>query len=166
LHSDIIESLAASGDLTKPRKDCGLTWAVGFFHIQVAKKSYQCPHCPKGSCPREVSPKHIKDGLAHTMMWFEDGGRPLKYVGKVRDSGTVDGGRWADNANWWIQHNNKGSQIFNINNSNEIYSFHPGGANFAYGDGSVRFHDQMISAEAFVSLFTRAGADSVDAKEF
>jgi prepilin-type N-terminal cleavage/methylation domain-containing protein/prepilin-type processing-associated H-X9-DG protein len=166
LHKDVMKELVASGELTKPRNDGGLTWAVGFFHIQVAKKSYQCPNCSKGTCPKQVAAKHIKDGLSHTMMWFEDGGRPLCYVGNSRVSGTVDGARWADNANWWIEHDNNGTQVFNVDNSNEIYSFHKGGCNFLYGDGSVRFHVNAIDPETFVSLFTRAAGDTPDTSAF
>ena len=44
---------------------------------------------------------------------------------------------------------------------NEIYSFHPDGANFLYGDGGVHFHADSMHPETFVSLFTRAGGDIV-----
>jgi prepilin-type N-terminal cleavage/methylation domain-containing protein/prepilin-type processing-associated H-X9-DG protein len=161
--NDVMSKLNSVGALKQTRKDGGSDWAVGFFHIQVAKTSYQCPNCKKGACPKQVSMKNVKDGLSHTMMWFEDGGRPLNYVGKTLNSGTVAGARWADNANWWIQHDTcgDGAQIFNCNNNNEIYSFHRSGCNFLYGDGSVRFHPNTIDAETFVSLFTRAAGDSV-----
>ena len=39
--------------------------------------------------------------------------------------------------------------------------FHPGGAMFLYGDGSVHFHSESMNPETFVSLFTRAGGDIV-----
>ena len=38
-------------------------------------------------------------------------------------------------------------------------SNHPGGVNFLLGDGSVRFHDDSIHPETFISLFTRCGRD-------
>jgi prepilin-type N-terminal cleavage/methylation domain-containing protein/prepilin-type processing-associated H-X9-DG protein len=163
---DVMSTLTSLGELKRPRGDGGQTWAVGFFHIQVAHTSYQCPNCKKGTCPKRVSVKNIKDGLSHTMMWFEDGGRPLKYVGTSLSSGTVSGARWADNANWWIEHTVCGSQVFNCTNSNEIYSFHKGGCNFLYGDGAVRFHVNTIDAETFVSLFTRADGVAPDATVF
>ncbi|MCI0462099.1 MAG: DUF1559 domain-containing protein, partial [Gemmataceae bacterium] len=54
-------------------------------------------------------------------------------------------------------------QLFNppYGTVSEIYSFHTGGANFLLGDGSVRFIQQDIAAEVFVSLFTRAAGDIV-----
>lgn len=47
----------------------------------------------------------------------------------------------------------------NCHNNNEIYSFHPGGCQFLYGDGAVRFVTEDIAADTFVSLFTRDDGD-------
>jgi prepilin-type processing-associated H-X9-DG protein len=49
-----------------------------------------------------------------------------------------------------------------INCTNRLgrpYSQHPLGINIAYLDGSVRFHNQAIAPEAFVSLLTMAGGE-------
>jgi prepilin-type processing-associated H-X9-DG protein len=51
--------------------------------------------------------------------------------------------------------------LINCTNSNECFSFHPGGANFLYGDASVRFHNQRINIDTYFSLFTRAAKDSL-----
>jgi prepilin-type processing-associated H-X9-DG protein len=53
--------------------------------------------------------------------------------------------------------------MVNCSNNNEIYSFHPNGANFLYGDASVHFHAETIAAETFVSLFTPACRDVASA---
>jgi prepilin-type processing-associated H-X9-DG protein len=98
-------------------------------------------------------------------MWFEDGGRPLEFIGSghVLGSNTVSGSRWACYENYWVIEEacGGGSQLFNCHNHNEIYSFHPGGCNFLYGDTSVRFLSDTIDADAFVSLFTRASGDFI-----
>ena len=48
-----------------------------------------------------------------------------------------------------------------INNSNEwghcFYSFHDGGANFAFADGSVQFFSESIDLHVLATLVTRAG---------
>ena len=51
------------------------------------------------------------------------------------------------------------TSIMNCTNHDEIYSFHPGCANFLYGDGSVHFHTESLDAETFTCLFTRAAED-------
>lgn len=52
-----------------------------------------------------------------------------------------------------------------INNSNEwghcFYSFHTGGANFAFADGSVRLLAENINLKLLVGLVTRAGGEPV-----
>ncbi len=109
----------------------------------------------------------VQDGLSNTFMLFEDAGRPMKYLenGRRGDPDAspkepMSGAAWADDdAEFWIHHTCNGSQVINCTNNNEIYSFHPGGANFLYGDGSVHFHAENMDVETFVSLFTRAAGD-------
>ncbi len=55
--------------------------------------------------------------------------------------------------------------MINCSNRNEIYSFHPSGANFLYGDGSVRFHSETLDSEVFASLYTRAAGDTASVRE-
>jgi prepilin-type processing-associated H-X9-DG protein len=99
------------------------------------------------------------------MMWFEDGGRPLEFIGPRHATGTlaVNGSRWACFENYWVIADScgDGSQLFDCHNNNEIYSFHSGGCNFLYGDNAVRFHLDTMNADVFVSLFTRAAGDSI-----
>lgn len=108
----------------------------------------------------------VSDGLSNTFMLFEDGGRPEKWVGHQRGNPDVapmepiSGARWADDeSEFWVTHLCGTWQIINCTNANEIYSFHPGGCNFLYGDGSVHFHSEQLAPEPFVSLFTRAADD-------
>ncbi len=112
----------------------------------------------------------VRDGLSNTFMFFECGGRPLKYLENGRRGDPlatpkepISGAEWAsDEAEFWIHEVcGQGTRLFNCSNRNEIYSFHPGGANFLYGDGSVHFQSETMRTETFVSLFTRAGGDVV-----
>jgi prepilin-type N-terminal cleavage/methylation domain-containing protein/prepilin-type processing-associated H-X9-DG protein len=104
----------------------------------------------------------VRDGLSNTFMLFEDASRPIEYVeGKATGRTNVTGAEWANReAEFWI-HLLCGPRIINCSNNNEIYSFHPGGANFLYGDASVHFQPETIDPETFVSLFTRAAQDLV-----
>jgi prepilin-type N-terminal cleavage/methylation domain-containing protein/prepilin-type processing-associated H-X9-DG protein len=45
--------------------------------------------------------------------------------------------------------------------SSEAYSFHTGGANFAFGDGSVKFISDSIAIQDFARLVTREAAEII-----
>jgi prepilin-type N-terminal cleavage/methylation domain-containing protein/prepilin-type processing-associated H-X9-DG protein len=49
----------------------------------------------------------------------------------------------------------------NTDPGGQIYSFHPGGANAVYADGSVHFLPQSIAPAVLASLVTRAAGDTV-----
>jgi prepilin-type N-terminal cleavage/methylation domain-containing protein/prepilin-type processing-associated H-X9-DG protein len=53
----------------------------------------------------------------------------------------------------------------NMCSYNHIWSFHPGGANFTFGDGSVRFLPYSAS-QILIPLSTRAGGEVVDLSQF
>ena len=104
-------------------------------------------------------------------MLFEDAGRPLHFVNGARDLVTPvisrtnggGGGGWADPDSyfvWGFSSSCGATTVMNCSNWDEIYAFHPGGANFLYGDGSVHFHGEDLNNELFVTLFTRAAGDT------
>jgi len=56
--------------------------------------------------------------------------------------------------------NPSGPPVFiNGNNQGKVFSFHPGGANAVYADGSVHFLPTSLSATAFVALCTAFGGE-------
>jgi prepilin-type N-terminal cleavage/methylation domain-containing protein/prepilin-type processing-associated H-X9-DG protein len=107
----------------------------------------------------------ILDGLSQTFLLFEDAGRPDFYQGgQFQGSFPAGNERWTDPANKiTVQVICDGTRTINCNNGNEIFSFHPQGANFLFGDGSVHFVKQSIAPRAFAALFTRAGGEIVPA---
>ena len=118
---------------------------------------------PLADCAPANPTAAVRDGLSNTFMLFEDAGRPIEYRdGKLTGRTDVEGDEWASRkAPFWIHFVCSDSPIINCTNNNEIYSFHPTGANFLYGDGSVHFHPETIDSETLVSLFTRAAGDAV-----
>ncbi|WP_406697452.1 DUF1559 domain-containing protein [Singulisphaera sp. Ch08] len=50
--------------------------------------------------------------------------------------------------------------------SGEAYGFHPGGANFVFGDGSVKFVKETVSIRIFANLVTRAGGEIISADQY
>jgi prepilin-type N-terminal cleavage/methylation domain-containing protein/prepilin-type processing-associated H-X9-DG protein len=124
--------------------------------------------------PVKTKLAEVTDGTSHTWMFFESAGRPDSWRNTSIDpGGYVTGSGWADlDSYYWVH--NVGSdtsnppkwtcgteQMMNCHNNNEIYSFHSGGCNFLYGDGSVRFVSENISGDAFMALFTRDEDDIV-----
>jgi len=111
----------------------------------------------------------IRDGTSHTSVIAEDAGRPsLWRAGRqINTGGQTDGG-WADHDNEYITHgfttdgaSNPGPCHTNCTNNNEVYSFHTGGANHVFADGSVHFLRASMDIRLFVRFLTRSGNDVV-----
>jgi prepilin-type N-terminal cleavage/methylation domain-containing protein len=111
--------------------------------------------------PKARKRSAIKDGLSKTILLYESAGRPLGYTDRqANGTTTVSGARWADVESYFSVHDQRGGQMMNLHNNNEIYSFHHGICMFLIGDASVRPIEEMIDPETFVSLIT-ASADDV-----
>jgi prepilin-type N-terminal cleavage/methylation domain-containing protein/prepilin-type processing-associated H-X9-DG protein len=119
---------------------------------------------------KSLTIESVSDGLSNTMMFFECSTRPFVY-GQHRifinpPSSTMErsasSAEWASSmASFDIQEvcGAGGMQLMNCTNKEEIYSFHVGGANFLFGDGAVRFIQESIHPEQFISLFTATAGD-------
>ena len=110
----------------------------------------------------------IRDGTSNTMAICEDAGRPELWRAGKKVSGTVSGAGWANRDNEYITHgySNDGASTpgpcaVNCTNSNEIYSFHSGGANILLCDGSVRFLTPSVPMRVVGALITRAGGETI-----
>ena len=129
----------------------------------------------------------IADGTSNTILFAEDAGREDVYrMGKLVAAAQTNkalsncararGGAWATNDNPY----EIGQRIewcagtagsipstipMKINASNEwgfmFYSFHTGGANVVYADGSVRFLRDSTALATLVGLSTRSGGEVV-----
>ncbi len=54
----------------------------------------------------------------------------------------------------------------NAGNNDEIFSFHPGGANMLFGDGSVRFMKETTAILVIRSLVTPAGGEVISSDQY
>jgi len=120
---------------------------------------------PDKSDRRVVRARRVTDGLTHTWMWFESAGKPYIYRQGVyleESASSNSKFRWASQQTWMaINDFCGGSQIINCDNVNKPYSFHEGGTNIAYADGSVRFHTDDLDPQLFVARLTMAGEELV-----
>ena len=151
---------------------CGLFSGSAYYATDIKDCAGNVVDRPgqKGHSP----PRYCTDGLSHTIMFSPDEGRPDYYyeganrpdlfAAKNFGATKVTGSSWADPANeWWIGDPCEGARkLMNCDNNNENYAFHVGGALFSFGDGSVRFIQEDVDTNLFVSLNTRAGDEPVD----
>jgi prepilin-type N-terminal cleavage/methylation domain-containing protein/prepilin-type processing-associated H-X9-DG protein len=112
-----------------------------------------------------VTSGHVRDGLAYTWMWLESAGKPLIYRQGtfIEENPSANSRfRWASPETWMAINDFCGSnQIINCDNVSKPYSFHRGGTNIAYADASVRFHEEGMEPQLFVSLLTIAGREII-----
>lgn len=132
----------------------------------------------------------ILDGMSNTILLTEVAGRPLIYfmgqnTGLLAGNSTGWGTRDICKLSGCIP--NDGGNVNNVpnlvggggqygaslpappglmavnitNDSEQPYSFHPGGINVSFGDGSVHYIQQNISLTVFAELCTRAGHEIV-----
>jgi prepilin-type N-terminal cleavage/methylation domain-containing protein/prepilin-type processing-associated H-X9-DG protein len=144
-----------------PRNYCGFIEGAGSASKQrpVEKLTGMLSDMPLTSA-------NVRDGLSQTFMLFEVAGKPNHYshgVYSPNDTIGEDKYRWASGSAYGIIGSNQLvcpiTTLMNCDNYNGIYSFHPGGAVFAFGDGSVDFLRDNIEVDTFVSLFTRNAGD-------
>jgi hypothetical protein len=127
--------------------------------------------------------RKVTDGLSKTFLFYEDAGRPLYFV---RGQETEDAGasavsplsglsngsmapEWSNPSQYFGFGNTTTTgcgltTVMNCTNWDEIYSFHPGGSMFVYGDGSADFITDSIDFDTFVSLITRDAGDIVKSR--
>jgi prepilin-type N-terminal cleavage/methylation domain-containing protein/prepilin-type processing-associated H-X9-DG protein len=128
----------------------------------------------------------VSDGLSNTVHVTESAGRPDLYrAGKLVQKNAVNGGGWCRPASeiWLSGASADGSLVpgpcalnctngedkgpayphpyYGVDGTGQVYSFHPGGANTLFGDGSVRFVNQSVPIHVFANLVTRAGGEPV-----
>ncbi|SIO66236.1 prepilin-type N-terminal cleavage/methylation domain-containing protein/prepilin-type processing-associated H-X9-DG domain-containing protein [Singulisphaera sp. GP187] len=131
----------------------------------------------------------ILDGTSNTLIVSESGSKPIGYNGKrqmyksevngllvdgIIEPVTSGGGAWADQFTYSVIAGAQGRQngirggtcMINCTSNNEIYSFHPGGANALFADGSVHFLKDSLSVPIVAALVTRAGGELLSADSY
>jgi prepilin-type processing-associated H-X9-DG protein len=124
----------------------------------------------------------LSDGTSNTIFMSESGGKPVGYnhqrqiylseVNGLPVDGSIEpvssgGGGWGDMFCYAAlaggRCDNSGQRLgpcmINRTSNNEIYSWHTGGANVLFGDGSVHFLNEGVSATTLIALVTRASGD-------
>ena len=131
----------------------------------------------------------ITDGTSNTLIVSECGSKPIGYNGKRRMylsevnglpvDGIIEpvssgGGAWADQFTYSVIAGAQGREngirggtcMINCTSNNEIYSFHPGGSNGLFADGSVHFLKDTLSVPIVAALVTRAGGEILGGDQY
>lgn len=130
--------------------------------IGVLGKRYNKPACRV---------KDITDGTSKTAIIAEVAGRPDWYeLGTLNPNKTIkEGSGWADpdsgiSVSGYAA---TGSMIvINAKNAAEVYSFHSGGAQFNFADGSARFVSETLDPLVFKAIITRSGNEMLAQGDF
>ncbi len=148
------------------------------------------PHPPgqntRGLLRGNVTPRFasVTDGTSNTIMVSEDAGRPDLYLnGRLIAVGSVipgyhggqpvtqlnegSGAGWADyNSEFYTDGDDSPKEHTNWSSNNEVYSFHPGGANHVFADGSVHFVKKTTAPSVFVALISPSGGEVISADNY
>ena len=113
----------------------------------------------------------VTDGSSQTIMIAECAGRPkLWRRGREIPNDQLSGGPWASRSLLWCRGASPDGTAFfgpcavNCTNNREVYSFHSGGANAVFADGSVHFLKETIGIRTFARLVTYAGSEVVSSQ--
>src|SRR5262245_447853 len=116
----------------------------------------------------------IGDGTTNTMLLAEDAGRPVRWINGVSyPERYTNGAGWGDlfsedgldgipvvtDPSGALKGQDPGNCVINCSNNNETYSFHAGGANHVFADGSVRFIKASIDGSVYAALITANGGE-------
>ncbi len=118
--------------------------------------------------------RDVSDGTVNTVMVGECAGRPKRWqVGRHVPDILQPGGSWSTNTNTIAVLGSTpdgatrvGPCALNCTNAWEVYSFHPGGANMLFADGSVRFLKTGLDIRILARLVTRAGEEVVSGGDY
>jgi prepilin-type N-terminal cleavage/methylation domain-containing protein/prepilin-type processing-associated H-X9-DG protein len=110
----------------------------------------------------------ITDGTSQTLLITESAGRPqLWRAGRLVPDGSLRNAAWVGGTLIFAQGSTPdgatklGPCAINCTNDREVYSFHPGGANAVFADGSVHFLKASLDMRMLARMATRAGGEVV-----
>ncbi len=115
----------------------------------------------------------ITDGTTNTLLLAEDAGKTGHWqLGQFISYGIGDAAWAANSTSIRLRGFDPVTRMYigpcavNCDNNDEIYSFHPGGANVLCADGSVHFLRADVNINIVAALITRAGGEVIASDPF
>jgi prepilin-type N-terminal cleavage/methylation domain-containing protein/prepilin-type processing-associated H-X9-DG protein len=159
----------------KTNKDKTTSAEIGFTNSLVSNVIPWAGEGSKGAMRQNGMTRilEITDGTSNTTLWSEAAGRNMQYYANrspvAYDATSMTGMIWADSDNrltvtgtdpTGTTNFGSGPCAMNCNNlQGDIYSFHTGGANIGFADGSVRFVSQSIDIASLAAMVTKGGGE-------
>jgi prepilin-type N-terminal cleavage/methylation domain-containing protein/prepilin-type processing-associated H-X9-DG protein len=167
-------SVGAAGDYFAPNSVDAYWWSADQY--AAATDEINCAAMSDNYNRRILE---ITDGTSNTLFFSELAGRPLDYILGVQQPNNNQlkfpywWGPWASYNSciyktWSADGTTPGSPTvpspctINCNNSWGVYSFHTGGANAVFVDGSVHFLRVGLDRDVFAGLVTKSGGEVLD----
>jgi prepilin-type N-terminal cleavage/methylation domain-containing protein/prepilin-type processing-associated H-X9-DG protein len=171
---DRIARVTGPPSWTAAPADYGANAGISINQIRQTYLDPETRNSPAG--PTGGALTHVTDGTSNTLLVLECAGRPDQYeMGRFVQSGrnSLEAGWAAHRSSCFLDggsrtppHDNFADCPMNCYNANEAYSFHPGGVNFAFCDGSVRFIRESIEFRVYGRLWTARAGEVVAAGDF
>jgi prepilin-type N-terminal cleavage/methylation domain-containing protein/prepilin-type processing-associated H-X9-DG protein len=136
----------------------------GFFDYRLTQPPATIASVTDGTSNTVVVGEMLPSAAADSNFWFQNGGIHGMTVPLGWNSNTVDPASANCNNNWQAPSAPLGCRFGAA--AKGFVSMHPGGANFAFADGSVRFLKKSISMPTYCALGSRAGGEVVSADAF
>jgi len=136
----------------------------GMFDYRGTQKPPSVASITDGTSNTVVVGEHIPSRAADSNFWFQNGGLAGMTVPLNWNSNTWPAAEGTCNNHWQEPTTPLGCRFGAA--AKNFASFHPGGANFAFGDGSVRFLKSSISMATYCALGSRAGGEVISADSY
>jgi prepilin-type N-terminal cleavage/methylation domain-containing protein/prepilin-type processing-associated H-X9-DG protein len=136
----------------------------GFFDFRGTQKPPTIASVTDGTSNTVLAGEHLPSRSADSNFWFFNGGVHGMTVPLNWNSNTYPAADPRCDSNWQQPSAPLGCRFGAA--AKGFVSLHPGGANFAFADGSVRFVKQSISLVVYVALGSRAGGEVISSDAY
>ncbi|WP_435010263.1 DUF1559 domain-containing protein [Tundrisphaera lichenicola] len=136
----------------------------GFFDYRLTQAPPTIASVTDGTSNTVIVGEMMPSRAADSNFWFQNGGLAGMTVPVGWNSNTVDPSSSNCNNNWQGASAPLGCRFGAA--AKGFVSLHPGGANFAFADGSVHFLKKSINMATYCALGSRNGGEVISADQY
>ena len=136
----------------------------GFFDYRLTQPPPTIASVTDGTSNSVIVGEMMPSRAADSNFWFQNGGVAGMTVPLNWNSNTVDPSSSNCNSNWQSPSSPLGCRFGAA--AKGFVSLHPGGANFAFADGSVHFLKASINQATYCALGSRGGGEVISSDAY